>query len=271
MQKSQRKISPIFIISAGILLFFLIFVLMPTSQTDDDIMAGYDSTSSFATSKTAFKTYISNIKSQAKTTAEFNKTAAGTLSEKVKSVLTYKPTGDADVTVTARPGVNVPEYGNGRHLGVDVAPRSPGTNIPLYAAMDGHALKKYGNDIGNTVDISRTITSAGNINPTDIVLRYFHLNDVKAEISDKDITAGTEIGHMGNTGKSSGVHLHLELWAKAAGIWRVYNAYPILYENKNLEDLPYMTTTGTPTEGRTGTFTPFTPDGQEKSETSFTL
>ena len=52
---------------------------------------------------------------------------------------------------------------------------------------------------------------------TDIEIKYFHLSKIFVEI-DQLINQGDEIGIEGNTGHSTGSHLHLEIWVEGKAI-----------------------------------------------------
>ena len=86
------------------------------------------------------------------------------------------------------------------HHAVDVA-NSEGT--PIYAADSGHVVvagwRKGG--YGYTVVINH-----GNGFQT----LYAHLSDIKVNVG-QNVDKGAEVGLMGNTGHSTGSHLHLEI------------------------------------------------------------
>ncbi len=85
------------------------------------------------------------------------------------------------------------------HAGVDLA----GTyGSPIYATADGvvtHAGWESG--YGNLVEIQH---------PYGIKTRFGHLSAVKVELGQK-VSRGDRIGDMGNTGHSTGTHLHYEV------------------------------------------------------------
>ena len=105
-------------------------------------------------------------------------------------------------------------YHKGTHNGLDfLRDWSRGdSNDPIYASISGIVtIEKSGavnnphdsSDPGNTI----RITSLDG----RIYTRYLHLNEIHVENGDK-INAGTQIGTMGNTGYSFGMHLHFEVW-----------------------------------------------------------
>jgi murein DD-endopeptidase MepM/ murein hydrolase activator NlpD len=88
---------------------------------------------------------------------------------------------------------------NGAHKGIDIA-SDPGT--PVYAADEGSVTRSYySGSYGNVIFIKHP-------NGTETV--YAHLQERKAAEGEK-VLQGQTIGTMGNTGDSSGVHLHFEV------------------------------------------------------------
>ena len=47
-------------------------------------------------------------------------------------------------------------------------------------------------------------------NTMDIAMRYYHLDSISVKVGDK-ITKDSRLGYYGNTGSSSGAHLHIEV------------------------------------------------------------
>jgi murein DD-endopeptidase MepM/ murein hydrolase activator NlpD len=86
------------------------------------------------------------------------------------------------------------------HTGVDLA---AAFGQEVYAASAGTVLKaEWTGGYGNHVEIQH----AGNV-----VTRYSHLADALVEPGQM-VKQGQAIGLAGNTGTSTGVHLHFELW-----------------------------------------------------------
>lgn len=86
------------------------------------------------------------------------------------------------------------------HKGVDFA--AP-TGTPIYASCGGTVttaanLGAYGNCIVITKE-------------NGDYTRYFHLNTIDVAVGDS-IVSGAPIGTVGNTGISTGAHLHFEIW-----------------------------------------------------------
>ncbi|HBB55305.1 MAG TPA: M23 family peptidase [Hyphomonadaceae bacterium] len=59
--------------------------------------------------------------------------------------------------------------------------------------------------------------------------RYGHLSEVKASLGD-DVAIGQRIGSMGSTGRSTGPHLHYEIWFKG----KTYDPVPFLRAGKHV-------------------------------------
>lgn len=86
-----------------------------------------------------------------------------------------------------------------KHNGIDIAHN---TGDPVYSAFDGLVKEcKYENGYGNKI----TIEHEGNIQTV-----YAHLSAFETQIG-AEIKKGDLIGRVGNTGNSTGPHLHFEL------------------------------------------------------------
>lgn len=93
-----------------------------------------------------------------------------------------------------------PVYGSGKfHEGMDF---SAPTGTPVYATGDGKVIASgWNHGYGNSIDISHGY---------DYVTRYAHLSKIMVK-KGQDIKRGDLIGLVGNTGKSTGPHLHYEV------------------------------------------------------------
>ena len=110
---------------------------------------------------------------------------------------------DIDKYITFHFGyrINPVHGGEDFHKGIDIV--MP-LNTPIYATHDGevvhaHSSGTYNGGYGNAVFIKK-----GNIET-----RYAHLNSTVVR-EGQFVKKGTLIGYMGNTGQSSGAHLHYE-------------------------------------------------------------
>lgn len=88
-----------------------------------------------------------------------------------------------------------------QHNGIDIAPPSPGQKVPVSAADSG--IVTYAgvmSGYGNTVMIHH-----GNVTTL-----YAHLDSIGVS-KGQNVGQGSQIGVMGTTGNSTGVHLHFEV------------------------------------------------------------
>lgn len=110
------------------------------------------------------------------------------------------PVNMAECTVTSEFG----EYrspSDPAHKGIDLASYG-GNNVPVYAAADGKVLiAGYSSSAGNWVVIDH-----GN----GIVAKYMHHESICVSVG-QEVKKGQEIGRMGTTGDSTGVHLHFQM------------------------------------------------------------
>ncbi len=90
------------------------------------------------------------------------------------------------------------------HAGIDIA--KPGT-VPVVAAASGTVIRAYySSTYGNVVFISHRI------NGKTYTTVYAHLREMNVSAG-QAVKQGQQVGLMGNTGRSSGQHLHFELHA----------------------------------------------------------
>ena len=86
---------------------------------------------------------------------------------------------------------------------------------PIYAMNDGIVM-----DIGKNSSAGNYVWIKHEFANNDMWSRYLHIKDggVKVKIGQK-VTRGQEIAIMGNTGNSTGTHLHFETWVVPKG-WK---------------------------------------------------
>lgn len=114
--------------------------------------------------------------------------------------------------ITQRYGNRNKRYRKGYHTGVDIA---AGIGSKLYAAHSGIAgFVGWNNGYGNEVRI---------IANTRFLSSYHHLSRFNVRVGQK-ITEGQVIGFSGNTGMSTGPHLHFE----------------IRVDGKDVDPMPYL-------------------------------
>lgn len=92
------------------------------------------------------------------------------------------------------------------HKGVDLARNGGAEGQAVIAAKSGKVIYSYNDGkwhggAGNCVAIQHS---------NNLVTKYFHLKKATA-VTGSQVTAGTIIGYVGNTGNSRGAHLHFQL------------------------------------------------------------
>jgi peptidoglycan hydrolase CwlO-like protein len=100
-------------------------------------------------------------------------------------------------------GFGYRSYDNEFHPGVDIGKR--GSVVPVVAAADGYVFRSYlSSSYGNVIFITHVIN--GQVYTTV----YAHL-EARLVGEGQRVQKGQVIGYMGNTGRSSGPHLHFEI------------------------------------------------------------
>lgn len=98
------------------------------------------------------------------------------------------------------------------HAGIDIA--AP-LGTPVYAAFSGKVLSTRKNSFPGDRKLWRGAKSGNHvfIENTDGACQYYgHVQDVKVNTGDW-VAEGTHIADVGNTGNSTGPHLHFETWS----------------------------------------------------------
>lgn len=108
---------------------------------------------------------------------------------------------------------------NAGHLGIDLS--NTNKTIEIYPIASGVIFAKYHDNAGALV-----LKIRHNVNGRYIYSTYAHLSAWYVNVGDV-VTPNTLIGRMGNTGNSTGAHLHLELttcdWHAGGGCtWATY-------------------------------------------------
>ena len=135
---------------------------------------------------------------------EHNEVSAGN----VPSELLYDPSIMLDTPLKGSYSITSP-YGTrtglfaGNHNGIDVV----ASDKQIYAAGNGVVARTYKEKEGGNIIEIRHTTSDG----TTYISQYAHLSQVLVSPGDT-ITTGSVIAIMGDTGITSGVHLHFALW-----------------------------------------------------------
>lgn len=103
------------------------------------------------------------------------------------------------------------------HRGLDLTTGVPGriAGSPIYASKAGTVVQNYSSDSwGNTILIrhDETADSDGNCYYT----RYAHMISQATQAVGTKVSQGDKVGTVGNTGKSTGYHLHFQIYYASA-------------------------------------------------------
>jgi glucan-binding YG repeat protein len=137
-------------------------------------------------------------------------------------------------------GTNTSSFGhrNGSmHYGVDIA---NSTSVPIAAAADGVVIRsEYSSSYGEVIYIRHKIDGI------DYVTVYAHMETGTRKVSYGDsVKQGQIIGYMGNTGNSTGKHLHFEIHVGTQNWNKYYAKDPYDYIPKENYNSWLKTTSG---------------------------
>ena len=97
-------------------------------------------------------------------------------------------------------------YHCGFHTGIDFPASGVSGSLDLYACCSGTVVY-VNNNPNNSLGVQVQIQEAG----SGIYFRYCHMVTGSVTVSvGQQVNTGTKVGVMGNTGNSTGTHLHLE-------------------------------------------------------------
>lgn len=121
-------------------------------------------------------------------------------------------------------------WGSSGHKGVDIKPLTGDNYEPILSVVDGHVVTWGRNDrlFGNYLVIE---SSDGQFQ-----MKLAHLSSIAIFKKDgsydlyegMEFSAGDRIARMGNTGNTTGPHLHIEYYMRDGDDWRLLNASAIL-------------------------------------------
>lgn len=147
--------------------------------------------------------------------------------EMLKCIPAIQPISNKDLRQTASGyGLRVdPIYGTTKfHEGMDFSAH-PGTEV--YATGDGKVVKMgWETGYGNTIEINHGF---------GYITRYAHLKAFSTKLG-KKVVRGEVIGQVGNTGKSTGPHLHYEVHVKG----KIVNPVNYYFMDLSAEDYDKM-------------------------------
>lgn len=141
-----------------------------------------------------------------KSTAPSNSSSGGSSSSAPTESSTPPPAVTGGKFMWPAQGTFTSGYGHrwGKlHAGIDIANRA--SNVPVVASAAGTVIRSYySSSYGNVVFISHNID--GKVYTT----LYAHL-EARHVSSGQSVSKGQQLGFMGNTGRSTGKHLHFEI------------------------------------------------------------
>ena len=103
----------------------------------------------------------------------------------------------------------ITQYFSSSHLAIDEGWHSKkgGKNVPIYSASDGVVFDNfYYSDTGYGVTIKCDVDN------NTWFFRYIHMNEKSSLKVGAKIKRGDKVGIMGTTGRSTGNHLHFDVW-----------------------------------------------------------
>lgn len=121
-------------------------------------------------------------------------------------------------------------WGKDGHKGVDIKPLTGNNYEIILSAIDGKVVNWGRNDrlFGNYLVIE-SLDGKFQIKLAHLSSIAIFSVDGKYDLYEgMEFTAGTRIARMGNTGNSTGHHLHIEYYIQEEGNWRLLNASAIL-------------------------------------------
>jgi murein DD-endopeptidase MepM/ murein hydrolase activator NlpD len=144
--------------------------------------------------------------------------AYGKLRHEALQLPLYMPLSDV-VRMTSGYGIRRDPFRHtiAMHAGVDF---KSGINSPVYATADGKVnVAGWEGAYGRMVEI---------IHDNGVATRYAHLSAITVAVGDK-VRRGDMVGKLGNTGRSTGPHLHYETRVKGRAVdpvrfWQTSNA-----------------------------------------------
>lgn len=109
-------------------------------------------------------------------------------------------------------------YASGMHTGIDIGSLG-GKAVPIYSYKAGTVVNAgWNGDYGKCVIVSHGTDANGN----ELQTLYAHFSSISVT-KGQQVAQGQQLGNMGTTGRSTGVHLHFEIRVLSNGYKTFYN------------------------------------------------
>jgi murein DD-endopeptidase MepM/ murein hydrolase activator NlpD len=196
----------------GVCVFLLFFTFMSTGMTNEEIVESYVTTSSFMRSKSQLQGYIDNLNE------------GQTAPQPVLTGEFFQPLAEGSgYVLTAKMGWRGDSGPQGRlHKGTDIAAAS-GTSVS--AVITGEITKNT-----KAIDMQRGYYAVQETGDGSWEVTYQHFSEASPISSGEIAVQGDTVGKVGNTGSSTGPHLHIEMVLRIENTVRYYDAYELIYE-----------------------------------------
>lgn len=136
------------------------------------------------------------------------------------------------------------------HYGVDFA-FFPGTENTIFSSSNGTVISTvtncspFGGNLGNSCGgyLGNHIKIETEVNGVKFHILYGHLSQLKVAVGD-EVVIGQKIGIMGNSGNSSGAHLHFEMRKYENGNFTAMDPLPYLRSAVSSDKVTLMKSAG---------------------------
>jgi murein DD-endopeptidase MepM/ murein hydrolase activator NlpD len=202
----------------AVCLLLFMFTFTSTGMSDSEVMESYITNSSFMRSKSQLQGYIDAY-------------ASGASAPPQPAIMAefYKPLPDGAGTLTAKIGWRRDGHDGRLHKGTDIGVNS---GTPVYAVLTGDVTS-------NEFNTSRGYYVAQETNDGSWEAIYQHLREASPKTVGTTVVQQDEIGKSGNTGTSTGPHLHIELILRVENTARYYDVWELIYEEVPVSSADY--------------------------------
>ncbi|SHH39710.1 peptidoglycan DD-metalloendopeptidase family protein [Virgibacillus chiguensis] len=123
------------------------------------------------------------------------------------------------------------------HNGLDIA---KGGTVPIKASAPGKVIYAKYHSSNTAGDYGNLVAIRHSIGGVTYITKYAHMRSSLKVSAGQNISQGTVLGYMGNTGDSTGQHLHFEILKGTTNMWasRSHRVDPLDYLGKSNNSIP---------------------------------